>query len=171
MGKWHMGPNYLNSAQFVFTPRSPAPPHVPTWVLHMSAATAWSHAHLGLCAVGPSGRLWADRAYHCPRDPTCHTGHAPTTRADRMADLPGDIPSAPTDSPRPLKGSRSWSSSPFPRSHPSTASKDLKHKFEHPINPGNKKVIIFTAFADTANYLYYNLKYLQTPVELTWNHT
>ena len=31
---------------------------------------------------------------------------------------------------------------------------DLKHKFEHPINPGNKKVIIFTAFADTANYLY-----------------
>lgn len=31
---------------------------------------------------------------------------------------------------------------------------DLKHKFEHPINEGNKKVLIFTAFADTANYLY-----------------
>ncbi|MGM9779547.1 MAG: helicase-related protein [Prevotella sp.] len=34
---------------------------------------------------------------------------------------------------------------------------DLKHKFDNPINPGNKKVIIFTAFADTANYLYENL--------------
>ena len=34
---------------------------------------------------------------------------------------------------------------------------DLKHKFEHPINPGNKKVLIFTAFADTANYLYTEL--------------
>ena len=31
---------------------------------------------------------------------------------------------------------------------------DLKHKFSNPINPGNKKVLIFTAFADTANYLY-----------------
>lgn len=30
----------------------------------------------------------------------------------------------------------------------------LKNKIEHPINPGNKKVIIFTAFADTAEYLY-----------------
>ena len=34
---------------------------------------------------------------------------------------------------------------------------DLKHKFDNPINTGNKKVIIFTAFADTANYLYENL--------------
>ena len=34
---------------------------------------------------------------------------------------------------------------------------DLKHKFENPINPGNKKVLIFTAFADTANYLYTEL--------------
>ena len=31
---------------------------------------------------------------------------------------------------------------------------DLKEKFSHPINPGNKKVLIFTAFADTAEYLY-----------------
>lgn len=31
---------------------------------------------------------------------------------------------------------------------------DLKHKFEHPINSSNRKVLIFTAFADTANYLY-----------------
>ena len=31
---------------------------------------------------------------------------------------------------------------------------DLKNKVEHPINAGNKKVIIFTAFADTAMYLY-----------------
>jgi len=38
---------------------------------------------------------------------------------------------------------------------------DLKRliigKMEQPINPGNKKVIVFTAFADTANYLYDNL--------------
>jgi len=30
-------------------------------------------------------------------------------------------------------------------------------KIEHPLNPGNRKVLIFTAFADTANYLYDNL--------------
>lgn len=35
--------------------------------------------------------------------------------------------------------------------------KILKNKFRHPINANNKKVIIFTAFADTANYLYENL--------------
>lgn len=34
---------------------------------------------------------------------------------------------------------------------------DLKYKFEHPINPGNKKVLVFTAFSDTAEYLYNNL--------------
>lgn len=34
---------------------------------------------------------------------------------------------------------------------------DLKQKFEHPINGKNKKVLIFTAFADTANYLYEQL--------------
>ena len=33
----------------------------------------------------------------------------------------------------------------------------IDSKIELPINPGNKKVIIFTAFADTANYLYENL--------------
>jgi SNF2 family DNA or RNA helicase len=33
----------------------------------------------------------------------------------------------------------------------------IEKKIQHPINPGNKKVIIFTAFADTANYLYDNL--------------
>lgn len=31
---------------------------------------------------------------------------------------------------------------------------DLKEKFAHPINGNNKKVIIFTAFSDTAQYLY-----------------
>ena len=31
---------------------------------------------------------------------------------------------------------------------------DLQHKFAHPINGHNKKVIIFTAFSDTALYLY-----------------
>jgi hypothetical protein len=30
----------------------------------------------------------------------------------------------------------------------------LEGKVRNPLNPGNKKVIIFTAFADTANYLY-----------------
>ncbi len=34
----------------------------------------------------------------------------------------------------------------------------VKEKIENPKNPDNKKVIIFTAFADTANYLYDNLK-------------
>ena len=34
---------------------------------------------------------------------------------------------------------------------------DLKQKFQHPINDGNKKVLIFTAFADTAEYLYENI--------------
>lgn len=33
----------------------------------------------------------------------------------------------------------------------------LKNKIENPINAGNKKVIIFTAFADTADYLYANV--------------
>jgi superfamily II DNA or RNA helicase len=33
----------------------------------------------------------------------------------------------------------------------------IENKIKQPINPGNKKVIIFTAFADTANYLYDNL--------------
>lgn len=31
---------------------------------------------------------------------------------------------------------------------------DLRHKFNTPINEGNRKVIIFTAFSDTALYLY-----------------
>ena len=34
---------------------------------------------------------------------------------------------------------------------------DLRHKFANPINDNNKKVIIFTAFSDTAEYLYDNL--------------
>ena len=33
----------------------------------------------------------------------------------------------------------------------------IKDKLENPINKGNKKVIIFTAFADTAGYLYENV--------------
>ncbi len=33
----------------------------------------------------------------------------------------------------------------------------IDEKQEHPINPGNKKIIIFTAFADTAGYLYENV--------------
>lgn len=33
----------------------------------------------------------------------------------------------------------------------------VKQKIEHPINGDNKKILIFTAFADTAEYLYNNL--------------
>ncbi|WP_412558505.1 helicase-related protein [Thalassospira sp. MIT1370] len=33
----------------------------------------------------------------------------------------------------------------------------LQNKIKEPINPGNRKVLIFTAFADTADYLYANL--------------
>ena len=33
----------------------------------------------------------------------------------------------------------------------------ITDKLEHPINEGNKKIIIFTAFADTAGYLYDNV--------------
>lgn len=35
--------------------------------------------------------------------------------------------------------------------------KDLDDKFSHPINGNNKKVLIFTAFSDTAEYLYSEL--------------
>ena len=38
----------------------------------------------------------------------------------------------------------------------------LDNKMAHPINPGNKKVIIFTAFSDTAGYLYEHVsEYMQ----------
>lgn len=38
----------------------------------------------------------------------------------------------------------------------------IKEKVEHPINGNNKKVLIFTAFADTADYLYENVsKYIK----------
>ena len=33
----------------------------------------------------------------------------------------------------------------------------IAHKIDAPINPGNRKVLIFTAFADTATYLYDNI--------------
>jgi len=33
----------------------------------------------------------------------------------------------------------------------------IEHKLANPINPGNRKLLIFTAFADTAPYLYENL--------------
>ena len=33
----------------------------------------------------------------------------------------------------------------------------IQHKCRYPINPGNRKVIVFTAFADTARYLYEQL--------------
>ena len=34
---------------------------------------------------------------------------------------------------------------------------DIRHKYENPINDNNHKILIFTAFADTAEYLYENL--------------
>ena len=43
----------------------------------------------------------------------------------------------------------------------------IKDKLEHPINEGNKKIIIFTAFADTAGYLYDNVsKFVKENFEL-----
>ncbi|WP_138379480.1 helicase-related protein [Luteithermobacter gelatinilyticus] len=33
----------------------------------------------------------------------------------------------------------------------------IQRKVDEPLNPGNRKVLIFTAFADTANYLYDNI--------------
>ena len=33
----------------------------------------------------------------------------------------------------------------------------IRKKIEHPINPGNRKLLIFTAFSDTAAYLYANV--------------
>lgn len=33
----------------------------------------------------------------------------------------------------------------------------VKDKITHPFNPGNRKILIFSAFADTTNYLYENL--------------
>ncbi len=35
---------------------------------------------------------------------------------------------------------------------------EIAKKIENPLNPGNRKIIIFTAFADTANYLYKCMK-------------
>jgi len=43
----------------------------------------------------------------------------------------------------------------------------LSNKIQHPINPGNPKVIIFTAFSDTAEYLYENVsKYIKSKFKL-----
>lgn len=43
----------------------------------------------------------------------------------------------------------------------------IDEKIKNPINPGNKKVLIFTAFADTAEYLYDNLnKYVKEKYNL-----
>lgn len=36
----------------------------------------------------------------------------------------------------------------------------IENKIKNPINPGNRKVLIFSAFADTTNYLYENLSKL-----------
>ena len=38
-----------------------------------------------------------------------------------------------------------------------TLFESIKSKIEHPINPGNRKIIIFTAFSDTADYIYANV--------------
>lgn len=43
----------------------------------------------------------------------------------------------------------------------------IRNKVENPINHGNRKVLVFTAFADTANYLYKNLiKYTKNELGL-----
>lgn len=38
-----------------------------------------------------------------------------------------------------------------------TLKRCILDKIEHPINPGNRKVLIFTTFSDTADYLYRNI--------------
>lgn len=43
----------------------------------------------------------------------------------------------------------------------------ISGKIENPINPGNKKVLIFSAFSDTAEYLYDNVsKYIKKKYDL-----
>ena len=43
----------------------------------------------------------------------------------------------------------------------------IDEKQNHPINPGNKKILVFTAFADTADYLYENVsKYVKEKYDL-----
>jgi len=43
----------------------------------------------------------------------------------------------------------------------------ITQKCQQPINPGNRKVVVFTAFADTANYLYQHLaNWAQTELKL-----
>ncbi|WP_211252295.1 helicase-related protein [Marinobacterium jannaschii] len=42
----------------------------------------------------------------------------------------------------------------------------IQQKIEQPINPGNRKVLIFTAFADTAQYIYENLVPLAQQLDL-----
>jgi hypothetical protein len=43
----------------------------------------------------------------------------------------------------------------------------ISQKVHHPLNPGNRKVIVFTAFADTARYLYQELApWAQSELEL-----
>lgn len=45
--------------------------------------------------------------------------------------------------------------------------KMIKKKVENPINPGNRKILIFSAFADTVDYLYQNLAdYFKTELSL-----
>lgn len=44
----------------------------------------------------------------------------------------------------------------------------IANKIQNPINAGNKKIIIFTAFADTAHYLYKNLAEYN---KVLWLHT
>ncbi len=44
--------------------------------------------------------------------------------------------------------------------------KIIKDKIKNPINKGNKKILIFTAFADTAHYLYENLSVFNKELNL-----
>ncbi len=42
----------------------------------------------------------------------------------------------------------------------------IRNKINNPINPGNKKILIFSAFADTVNYLYDNLNTYNSDLKL-----
>ena len=90
--------------------------------------------------IRPSRACWSGaRSRCCSRTWTSSAGSRTSSRT---------ATAWPRFMPRP----RRWT----PRATPSsTALREvIEHKCRNPINPGNRKVIVFTAFADTAHYLY-----------------
>ena len=44
----------------------------------------------------------------------------------------------------------------------------IRQKIDEPLNPKNRKILIFTAFADTANYLFDNLTTIADSLDCIW---